>query len=280
MTALAWIVARTPLPVAAAFAGLVSWLWWFVVPVRRRLAEGNFRTAFPGRPPGPPLRRMASGLVLGYFELLHEVGRPGTVRFELEGEGVDPIRERSSQGEGTLLLAGHLGSWDLAGPLAAQRSGLKVTAVAKVPQSRNVAAFMEEARKAFGLGLLEAERGLLPRVCQLLAEGQVVVFHLDQRHKEGIFVPFFGRPAVTAPGLAAVAARTGVPVFFLEYRREGTGRHAARVSGPIPTTGRVEDDTALFNRWIEEAVRRRPHGWFWLHDRWKGADRAPADAEA
>jgi lauroyl/myristoyl acyltransferase len=36
-------------------------------------------------------------------------------------------------------------------------------------------------------------------------------------------------------------------------------------------TGRAEEDVATFTARIEEAVRRRPHNWLWLHDRWKGA---------
>lgn len=269
MPALAWLLARTPLPVAAAFAGFVSWLWWVVVPVRRRLAERSFRASFPGAAPGPALRRMMNGLVLGYFELLRELHRPGTVRLDLEGAG--RIRERSLRGEGTLFLAGHLGSWDLVGPMAVRQLGAPVTAIVKVPHSRGVAELVGRCRNAFGVELLEAGSGILPRVRELLADGKVVVFFLDQRYDSGIAVPFLGRPALTAPGLASTAARSGLPVYFLEVWREGTGRHGARVVGPLPMAGRLEDDTAAFGRCLEEAVRRRPHNWFWLHDRWKNA---------
>jgi Bacterial lipid A biosynthesis acyltransferase len=90
----------------------------------------------------------------------------------------------------------------------------------------------------------------------------------------GVAVPFFGRVALTAPAVAVAAAKTSIPVHFLEYWREGIGRHHAAFSAPLPVTGRVEDDVAAFTARIEEAVRRRPHNWFWLHDRWKGAPAA------
>lgn len=269
MAALAWLFARTPLALAAAFAAFFSWLWWIVLPVRRRLAEANFRASLPGSAPGPALRRMMYGLVLGYFELLRELRRPGTVSLSLEG--AEPIVGRSRRGEGTLLLAGHFGSWDLLGPMVGQRMGIPVTVVVKVPRSKSVAALMQRVRTAFGLGLLHNKRGSMPRVYELLAEGQLVVFVHDQKLARGIAVPFFGRPALTAPSLATAAARTGLPVYFLEYWREGTGHHGARITGPLPTTGRLEDDTAAYNRCVEDAIRRRPHNWLWLHDRWKGA---------
>ena len=273
MPAFAWILARTPLPVAAAIASFLSWLWWTAVPVRRGLAVRNLRASLPDADPGPVLRRMMSGLVLGYFELFRELRLPGSVDLALEGG--EAFVERSRRGEGTLLLAGHLGSWDLLGPMVAKRMGIPATVVVKVPRSKGVAALMERVRSGYGLGLLNNRRGSMPRVYELLAEGQLVAFVLDQKLSRGIAVPFFGRPALTAPSLAAAAARSGLPVYFLEYWRKGTARHGARVTGPLPTTGRSEEDTAAFTACIEEAIRRRPHSWLWLHDRWKGAP-APA----
>lgn len=283
MVLVAWLIARTPLRVAAAFAAVVSWLWWGIVPVRRRLAVSNFRRAFPDLPPGPAMRRMMRGVVLGYFELLHEERLPGSV--ELSIEGAEPIVERGREGKGTLVFGAHFGSWDLVGPLLARRTGVAATVVVKIPRSKPVAALMERVRTSYGLGLLANRAGSMQRVYELLDEGQVLVFVIDQRLGRGIPIPFFGRPALTAPAIAAAAAKTGLPVHFLEFWREGTGRHEARFSGPLPVTGRAEEDMALYTLRIEEAVRRRPHSWLWLHDRWKGAPeaargilRAPAGA--
>ncbi len=272
MKLVAWIVARTPLAVAAGVSTVVAWFWWLLVPIRRRLAILNFRSAFPGVPPGVPLRRMMAGLVLGYFELLHEERVPGSVDLSIEGAG--PIAERGKAGKGTLVFAGHLGSWDLVGPLLARRTGIKATVVVKVPRSKGVAALIERVRASYGLGLLPNKAGSMPRVYELLEEGHTVVFVIDQRLTRGVAVPFFGRLALTAPAVVVAAAKTSVPVHFLEYWREGTGRHHAAFSALLPVTGRAEDDVAAFTARIEEAVRRRPHNWLWLHDRWKGAPAA------
>jgi KDO2-lipid IV(A) lauroyltransferase len=215
---------------------------------------------------------MMAGLVLGYFELFRELHRPGTV--DLEIDGAEAIAARVNAGKGTLVLAGHFGSWDLVGPLIVKRTGFPATVVVKVPRSPSVAALMEKVRTGFGMGLLANRRGVMPQVYEALDAGHLVVFVLDQKLARGIPVPFFGRPALTAPSLAAAAAKSGIPVHFLEYWREGTGRHGASFSDPVPVTGRLEEDTAAFTLRIEEAIRRRPHNWLWLHDRWKGAPAA------
>lgn len=269
MKLVAWIAARTPLAVAAGVSRALAWLWWLLVPIRRGLAIRNFRSAFPGLAPGVPLRRMMDGLVLGYFELLREERIPGSV--DLSIEGTEPIAERQKAGKGTLIVAGHLGSWDLAGPLLARRTGFKATAIVKIPRSKSVADLIERVRAAFGLGLVSNRAGAMARALELLEEGHLVVFVIDQRNARGVAVPFFGRLALTAPSVAVAAKRSSLPVHFLEVWREGTGKHHAVFSEPLPVTGRTEDDIAAFTLRVEEAVRRRPHNWLWLHDRWKGA---------
>ena len=274
MKALAGLLSRTPLPIAAAAASFLSWLWWTVLPIRRGLAAANLRRALPEAPLGPNLRRMMRGLVLGYFELFRELRRPGSIHLAIEG--AEAIAARANARKGTLVLAAHFGSWDLVGPLIVRRTGFPATVVVKVPRSASVAALMEEVRTGFGMALLPNRRGVMPQVYEALEAGRLVVFGLDQKLARGIPVPFFGRPALTAPSLAAAAAKSGATVHFLEYWREEVGRHGASFSSPVAVTGRLEDDTATFTRHIEEAIRCRPHNWLWLHDRWKGAPQGEA----
>jgi KDO2-lipid IV(A) lauroyltransferase len=263
-----WLIERTPLPLAAAFSWLLSWLWWTVIPIRRRLGVANFRAALPGTEPGPAMRQMLRGLILGYFELFREIHRPGTV--SLATTGLEEIIARSRSGAATLILATHLGSWDLIGGLLVSRTGVPSTVIVKVPRSKGLADLIESVRKGYGFGVLSNRKGSMAKIYELVARGELIGFFLDQRLSRGIPVSFFGRPALTAPSLAVASAKTGVAVYFLEYWREGVGRHGCQFHGPLPVTGSVEEDTASFTRIIEEAIRRRPHSWLWLHDRWKG----------
>ncbi|MBK8595562.1 MAG: lysophospholipid acyltransferase family protein [Holophagales bacterium] len=273
-----WLIARTPLPLAAALSWILSWLWWTVVPVRRNLAVANFKAALPGLVPGPPLRQMLRGIILGYFELFRELHRPGTVTLAIDG--LEQIVERSRKGRPTLILATHLGSYDLIGGLLVQRTGVPSTVVVKVPRAPSLAMLLEKVRTGYGLEILANKRGSMAEIYELVTRGQLIGFFLDQRLTRGIPVPFFGRPALTAPSLAVAAAKTGEDVFFLEYWREGVGKHGCRFHDPFTLTGNVEEDTAAFTRRIEEAIRQRPHSWLWLHDRWKGASGPAVPAPA
>lgn len=262
---LAALFARLPLAASARVCALLAAVWWWVVPIRRRVAVENLRLAFPELEPGPALRRGFAEALLGYAELLRHLRAPLA---GIQHTGGEAILERVAAGKGTLLLAGHGGAWDLCLVALAQRLNAPVSVLVRTPSSRAVAALVRRLRAQADIELLPP-RDSTRRVFAALSEGRVVIFVLDQRHNAGIPVPFFGRPAWTSQGLALVAKRSGVPVFGVWQSRDGLGRHTVRAYPPLPLTGDVHADTATFMRFYEDRIRERPHAWLWLHDRWR-----------
>ena len=259
------VLSLTPFKVAWWFSWGVAWLWWCIVPIRKAVAIDGFSRAFPDLPVGPNLRRASAELVMGYLELLSETRRPRVV---MTVEGADMIQEHIDRRQGFILVAGHFGSWDLLGPMVCRQEALPATVVVKTPKWKPAADFIDRLRRNFGMGLLPP-RGSFPEIMEELASGRIVVFLLDQRYGKGIPVPFFGRPAWTSPAVAVAVQRSAVPVFGLDYWREGIGEHHARFTGPLEMVGDIETDTATIQGFCETCIRERPHGWLWLHDRWR-----------
>lgn len=271
------VLAHVPLPAAAAGARGLAWLWWTALPVRRDVGLENLARALPALTAGERgriLRRMMRDLALGYVELLHFLSRPACrddmIRLEGQGELVSLLE----QGQGVLLLGGHAGSWDLVLLGLGHHAELRSTCVVRPPAHPWVADFIERARRTLDVDLLPP-RDCKDRILQLLDQGRTVIFPFDQRQPDAPEVPFFGRPARTAFSLAAFARRTRAPVFLLWQWREGVGCHRVCIDGPIDlewTEDRQADlrrATRTFNALLEDRIRERPHGWFWLHRRWR-----------
>mgnify|MGYP000291879474 FL=1 len=261
-----WILSRTPLLVASALSWVLACLWWFLIPYRRQVAIDGYRRAFPEVSPGPDLRRMVHGVILGYFELCREMRVPGSIRMEYSGE--QAMLAELQLGHGSFLLSGHFGSWDLCGAMVCRDLQLPASVIVKTPKNRAAADMIERIRTAFGMGLLPV-RNVMATVYEEVQHGRQVVFLLDQRLSRGIDVPFFGEPARTSPALAHAAAKSEKPVHTLWFIRDGVGRHRAEIGPPIPMTGDVEADTTAFMKFYEERIRQHPHNWFWLHKRWR-----------
>jgi len=243
----------------------MSWVWWWVLPLRKRVAKENFQHAFPDMRPGPALREAVASMILGYAEFLRGTRKPC---LDFEFQGFEPLLERTKSGKGSLVLTGHGGAWELIGLASARDLKLPVTLIARRPTSASARRLVARLRAAAGLEILPPE-GSFFQASKALRAGRVVVFLLDQRHNGGVPVPFFGRPALTSKGLALLAKRTGSPVFGAWAFRRGVGKHRFVLSEALLVEGEPDEDTARFMAFTEARIRECPEHWLWLHARWR-----------
>ena len=237
---------------------VLGWIWWLVLPIRKRLAIDNYQRAFPDRPLGD-LRRCVGEMVWGYVELA--MGRRATVH------GAELVTE------GGLCLAGHGGAWDLA--LISVANQIPVTIFVKTPANPLAAWWIQRMRERAGLELLSPTHSAVAAY-RALKRGRLVVFVQDQRHNSGIPVPFFGRPAWTSRGFGVLAARTHVPIFGAwQWRDQQNGEHHLRIERlelEKPTEEADRQLTIASQQFYERKIKERPYSWLWLHDRWRPLD--------
>jgi KDO2-lipid IV(A) lauroyltransferase len=97
---------------------------------------------------------------------------------------------------------------------------------------------------------------------------------VDQKMNDGIAVPFFDRPAMTASAVAELALKFRCPVVPLRCERLGGAHFRVTALPPLllPDTGdRIADSYSLMlniNQLIESWIREHPEQWLWLHRRW------------
>ena len=164
-----------PLPLAALLARVLAWVWWWVVPIRRRQAVQNLRQALPELPPGPTLRRSFQELVLGHIEVFHWARGRRLVRFE----GWEVLADRCAAGEGTLFVGGHGGAYELALLSGRREAGVEASVFARNVENAFVARVVDRWRRLSGLEFLPPS-GSMPDGHAALARGRLLVFAMDQ----------------------------------------------------------------------------------------------------
>ena len=189
-------------------------------------------------------------------------------------EGWEHIAEAEDQGKGLFLLTAHLGFWELSPPLIALTRG-PMSIVVRPADNPFLDRELRGLRERFGTAVIPkrgAARGMLETMRQ---HGRLGIL-IDQRvqEKEGIAVPFFGRPALTSPILARLSLRTGAPVVPLTVYPEPGGRYRVVVRPAILPPADAKGDEAalaLTRRYLEvaeEDIRAHPEMWLWMHRRW------------
>jgi lauroyl/myristoyl acyltransferase len=92
----------------------------------------------------------------------------------------------------------------------------------------------------------------------------------------GVRIPFFGHDCSTSVAPAVFALRYDCPLHTGFCYRVGLGRWRIEAGEEIPTreNGRPRSTRDIMrdvNRAFEEAIRRDPANWFWVHNRWKAS---------
>ena len=184
---------------------------------------------------------------------------------------------------GRIVLGGHFGNWELQafsfpaifGPLSFLSRQMDNPLIdARVKRTRE------------RLGNKQIEKGSSPAaILRVLRHGGSVgiLSDVNSQAKEGVFVPFFGRLACTATGVATLAIRANaiiVPMWALWDEHEGKYRLVYEdIIDPADTAGatnQVEKTTAQCVAALEAAIRKYPDQWIWVHKRWK--TRPPGEA--
>ncbi len=178
------------------------------------------------------------------------------------------------QGKGVVLVAGHVGSWELAAAYMCAR-GLPIAGIVRGASNPLAEAYFKRTRERLGVTVVHDSEAVR-RVPRLLRDGQVVGFLSDQAAVglASTYVNFFGRPAKTPRGGAVFALRGDIPVVFVAAMRQPDGQYRLVVEDvPVTHTGDrerdVDDIMIRFTAMLERLVRAYPEQYFWQHRRWK-----------
>ncbi|CAJ0894082.1 lysophospholipid acyltransferase family protein [Ralstonia flatus] len=281
MTFLYWLFSRLPLSVLQALGG---WLGALAAQVPGRYHDrliANFRHAYPDVTPA----------------MLKEAGRSaGRMVFEMpyfwvrkNGAQVAPhlfdvcrtaIERAMADGRGLIFLTPHLGCFEVL-PQAYARER-PVTSLFKPPRKESLRAWIEHMRTGPNMHMAPADPRGVRMLVRALKRGEAIGILPDQTPTggEGVWAPFFGKPAYTMTLVHRLHRLTGAPVvaLFAERLPRGTGyRLHVEEIGDLP-----EDATQAatrINAAIERLIAVAPTQYLWGYNRYKhpkGADAPPA----
>jgi Kdo2-lipid IVA lauroyltransferase/acyltransferase len=269
------VMRALPIDAASALGGALARLIGPRLGISRR-ARRNLANALPELAPAKRER------IVG--EMWDNLGRvaaeyPHLARLQVfaapsrvDVDGLNHLEAALAARQQVIIFSGHLANWEL-GPLAAAQYGLDMTHIYRAANNKLVDRRVARFR---GIGGDFVPKGVVAsrRAFAALRRGGHLGLLVDQKLNDGIAVPFFGRPAMTAPALALLALHFDCAVLPVRVERRRGARFRLTVYPPLtlPRGGDRAADTAelmgAVNRTIEGWIRERPGQWFWVHSRW------------
>jgi Kdo2-lipid IVA lauroyltransferase/acyltransferase len=267
--------AQLPLDWASALGGaLARWIGPSLGISKR--ARHNLERAFPELSQAE-ITRIVAGMWENLGRVVAEYPHPREICVfapdgRVEAHGFEHMHRAVAAGRRMIIFSGHIANWEIR-MLAAVQYGISVAQIYRAPNNplvdRMITLFRGDAGELIPKGAVAARRAIA-----MLNRGAHLTMLSDQKMNDGIPVPFFGRPAMTAPALASLALRFDCDVLPARVERLAGAHFRLTVFPPLPLaqTGDHHADVATLmarvNAVLEAWIRDRPEQWFWPHRRW------------
>ena len=276
---LVYIMGHLPIPLANFCSDFLGLLWFKFDKRHRSVTLENIEKALGDTMTSSQVEQLGKQVFKNIASILFEV----TWSYGLDREtflshftvtGIEHVKNAQAKGRGVMVLAGHLGNFEL-NIHAIEQTKLKSYGIYRKMDFAPLERLMLDIRQRFGF-IMVPMRGASKKLDTILGEGGVVGTLLDQSVDwyKGAFVDFFGRPACTNNGLAVLIMRTKaavVPMCCMRKDRQFVIEFLPEV--PLEETGDrikdIENNTQNYTTAIESMVRRFPDQYFWVHNRWK-----------
>jgi len=275
-----------PNRVVLFFGDVLGWLWFRLIPVRKKVVVANITVAFGEELSPKEIQRLAARSLRHIGRVVFEsirsiVWSVDDFKRKVGFRGLEHLESYLQEKRGGFVISLHLGCWELnAGAGVAQ--GIPVDVIAKFARQEGMEPLMAWFRNRLGVNVIPETRST-PQILASVASGRWIGFMLDQfmGPPAGIPATFFGKTAGTTASLAALSEQHKIATVLGYTYRDERGR-VTMVIEPISypafsedLTQRIWEKTQFLNDLLEKKVRQYPEQWMWLHRRWKPFNGVP-----
>src|SRR6202007_2988556 len=228
-------VGLLPLDCASALGGVIGRRIGPFLGVSKG-ARRNIKRAFPELSDSE-IARVVAGMWDNLGRVAAEYPHPTKTRLlhpggRVETPGFEHMDRAVAAGRRMIIFSGHIANWEI-GMLAAVQYGISVAQIYRAANNplvdRMITRSRGEAGERIPKGAVAARRAIAT-----LRRGGHLTMLADQKMNDGIPVPFFGRPAMTAPALAALALRFDCDVLPARVERLEGAHFRLTVFPPLP----------------------------------------------
>lgn len=186
-------------------------------------------------------------------------------------QGEELARRPLAEGKGLLILAPHLGNWEVLGLHLASLG--KVTNLYQPPKLAGLDEVIRKGREKSGAHLVPTNAKGVAALLKNLKSGGICGILPDQNPNDdssGDFAPFFGHPAFTMTLVHKLIQRTGcVAVFAFAKRRDQGFELIYRAAPEEIYSDDQQTSLAALNRGVEQLVMEAPEQYQWEYKRFK-----------
>ena len=276
-----WIARHLPIGVLRVIKRTIARVWHFLSRNIRSQVESNLTQVL-----GPDPKRVQAAsrqLFINYADYLTDYTKWGmtetdkALAFLCSIEGKEIFLREHQKGKGVILLAAHLGNWEL-GAMVFSHIGIPFNVVTAKDEAQQIALVRIRARGLHHIQTITIDDHpfFFIDIVNALGRNEIVAMLVDRYEKtNGLQVDFFGKKTYFPKGPVILAQSTGAALMPSATVLEKDGKYRAFVGDPIvmSSTGDKEkdmfDNVSKIAKVFEGYIRQYPDQWYNFSTLWK-----------
>ena len=262
---LLWLL---PLPAARFLGKSLGTLIYFFAWNRNKIALKNMSLGLPDKTKKE--RKIILKKMWQHFGMLFAESAHGDeVLKKSRRINMELIREDMKTGKGGFICTAHFGGWEfdvarLVGP------DFHMNPVYRKANNPWLNRLLFERRK--GIKIPKGAAGAR-MMLETLNKGDYIAILCDQKLREGIEVPFFGKPAMTASAMASLAIKKGASILMVKGIRGSDNIYTFSLDRKIdlptnlPYQEAVQAIMTEVNNIYWSWIKQNPEQYLWIHRR-------------
>jgi len=188
----------------------------------------------------------------------------------IEIDGLENLNKALAEGRGIIVLAAHLGNYELAGAILSLL-GYPLSVVALSHKDKRINKFFDGQRQRVGMKVIPT--GTTIRSCfSALRSGDMLALLGDRDFSgTGVKLDMFSRQAYFPRGIAFFALKTGAPIIPIFLVRKDKKFYHLVCEKPVIYDKEQQDEVSIIkqcNRVLEKYIKQYPQQWYMFRRRW------------
>ncbi len=263
-----------PLCIMRLIARLFARIWYFIDTNTRMQVESNLTRVIGNKP--KQLHKASKELFINYgtyladWAKLSSLGTSEAVSLFGKIEGEEVFKRMYARGNGIIILAAHLGHWELGG-LVFTNMGIPFNIITAKDRVEAIAKARTKVRSLHNMRTITIENDsfFFIDIINALRRNELVAMLVDRYEKEnGILVDFFSEKTYFPQGPVLLARTTGASVHPAFTVLDSNKKYRTVLGPPISmewTEDRDKDirvNVAKIAHAFEQYIRLYPNQWF------------------
>ena len=262
---LLWVL---PLPVSRYFGAGIACLVGLVARRRNKIALRNMSVGLPNMSVEEH-KKIIKKMWIHFGKLFAESAHGAQVLKESRRKGMEMLREAEKAGKGGFICTAHFGGWEFEVARLVSDT-FKLNPVYRKANNPWLNKILFERRPGTKIPKGNAGARLM---LETLNKGEFIAILCDQKFREGMEIPFFGKPAMTATGMVSLAIKKDVPIFMVKGVRGSDNIYTFSVEEKVEIPQNIAYQEAQrqvmlhINNLYWDWIKQNPEQYLWVHRR-------------